>query len=349
MNVVHDPRRGRWFVRLGALAAALRIWVSDEELPPVQALPSELIEVVERSYRRLSETGLYADIAGKVLSADVIAFAPTYELWSDGARKSRWIALPPGGVIDARDVDHFRFPVGTRVWKEFERDGQRLETRLIERTGPGPNDYWMGAFVWSADGTDATLVEQGQDDVLGTDHDVPPAWRCASCHGGEPGRILGLSAVQLDQAALAGLVATGRLAPAPSGSGPLARASPGARRALGYLHANCGHCHGESGLAFRDVELRLRLDFDTPSEEDSAAYRATVGRAMQRAGEGPLLRVAAGAPDDSGLLARMRSRAPSSAMPPLGSQHVDEAGVLAVSEWIASLGTGSPHGASLKR
>ncbi len=341
MKVAHDPRRGRWFVRLGAVAAALRIWVSDEAIPPVRALSSEPPEPSERSYRRLSETGLYADGSRRTLSPDVIAFTPRHELWSDGARKSRWIALPPGAAIDARDVDHFRFPVGTKVWKEFARDGKRLETRLIERTGPGSNDYWMGAFVWDADGEDATFVEQGREDVLGTDHDVPAAWRCASCHGGEPGRILGLSAVQLAPPALAELVAAGRLAPAPPVSEPLGEASPSARRALGYLDPKCGHCHSETGLAFRDVELRLRLDFDTPSAEASAAYRATVGQGMQRPGDGPALRIAPGAASESGLVLRMRSRSPSSAMPPLGSEHVDEAGVRAISEWIASLAPGS--------
>ncbi|MET0411964.1 MAG: hypothetical protein ABW217_11755 [Polyangiaceae bacterium] len=339
MNVVHDPGRGRWFMRLGALAAVLRIGLSEEAIPRVQALDSTAPAASTRSYRRLSETGLYGDSARHALASDVVAFAPTYELWSDGAKKTRWIALPPGTAIDAREVDHFRFPVGTRVWKEFELAGKRLETRLIERTGAGPNDYWMGAFAWDADGNDASFVEQGRDDVLGTEHDVPAAWRCASCHGGEPGRILGLSAVQLAPPLLAELAATGRLAPAPSATEPLREASPSARRALGYLHANCGHCHSDGGIAFRDVELRLRLDFDTPSAESSAAFRATVGRAMQRPGDGPALRIAPGVPDESGLVTRMRSRSPSTMMPPLGSEHTDAAGVLALGEWIASLGT----------
>ena len=43
------------------------------------------------------------------------------------------------------------------------------ETRLIERFGPERDDYWMGAFLWEADGTDALIVEQGASDVLGKD------------------------------------------------------------------------------------------------------------------------------------------------------------------------------------
>src|SRR5690242_15294207 len=33
----------------------------------------------------LSETGLYQDIARKELAPDLLAFTPTYALWSDGA------------------------------------------------------------------------------------------------------------------------------------------------------------------------------------------------------------------------------------------------------------------------
>src|SRR5688572_5840191 len=49
----------------------------------------------------LSETGLYV-VSG--LSRTTLidprnrSFAPQYPLWSDGARKSRWVQLPPGAT-----------------------------------------------------------------------------------------------------------------------------------------------------------------------------------------------------------------------------------------------------------
>ena len=85
-------------------------------------------------------------------------------------------------------MDHWQFPVGTKVWKEFARQGAALETRLIERYGPGPEDYWMGAFVWAPDGDDATFAEAGSADINGTTHDAPAAKCCLSCHRGEKGR-----------------------------------------------------------------------------------------------------------------------------------------------------------------
>ena len=33
-------------------------------------------------------------------------------------------------------MDEWHFPVGTKVWKEFSRDGKRLETRLFWKTEP---------------------------------------------------------------------------------------------------------------------------------------------------------------------------------------------------------------------
>ncbi|HEX8953626.1 MAG TPA: hypothetical protein VF945_17335, partial [Polyangia bacterium] len=42
----------------------------------------------------LSETGLYADGGSATVRTDVRPYTPGYEMWSDGAAKSRWIYLP---------------------------------------------------------------------------------------------------------------------------------------------------------------------------------------------------------------------------------------------------------------
>lgn len=106
------------------------------------------------AYIRLSETGLFSS-APDELERNVVRFAPSYELWSDGAEKRRWVALPNNTLIDTTDMNHWVLPIGTRLWKEFSLDGVRLETRLIERYGEGPDDYFFGSFVWSADQSDA--------------------------------------------------------------------------------------------------------------------------------------------------------------------------------------------------
>jgi hypothetical protein len=293
--------------------------------------------------RLLSETGLYADVTTLRLAPELISFTPAYELWSDGAEKQRWLWLPEGASIDTSAADHWEFPVGTRVWKEFRRDGRRLETRLIARTGPGPDGYWMGAFVWDSAERDAVFREHGASNVAGTEHDVPPASRCAACHGGEPGRILGFSAVALDaphaEPSLETLSAAGRLSRAllPTSS-PEPSVSPTARNALGYLHANCGHCHSDTGLAYREVDLVLRRRFWEREPERSAVYRTTVAVRLQRPEPGgSAWRVVPGSPEQSGLIRRMRSRDARSQMPPFASEHPDPGGLSLISAWIQEL------------
>ena len=71
-----------------ALAAALIIPVS-----AAQRLPE-----------RLSDTGLY-EPGTRSVDPRNRPFAPQYPLWTDGAAKARWLRLPPGTRIDARNVD----------------------------------------------------------------------------------------------------------------------------------------------------------------------------------------------------------------------------------------------------
>ena len=294
-------------------------------------------------YDFLSETGLYADIVAKRPSDDALAFAPGFVLWSDGADKQRWIFLPAGERIDTSDPDHWEMPVGTRLFKEFSRDGVRLETRLIERvddTGSPLVDWWMGAFVWSDDEADAAFAEEGAEDVRGTTHDVPSAMRCFTCHNGEPGKVLGLSAVQMSASAaipgLDGLSALGLLTDAPPSYAVPGDATVAA--ALGYLHANCGHCHNEHGTARPDTAMMLRLSVAELALEETAIYTTTVGIALDRFRDPSFThRVVPGDPAASALLFRMEQRGDRAQMPPIATEAVDPVGVAAVSAFIAGL------------
>ncbi|HEU4412260.1 MAG TPA: hypothetical protein VFS43_43865 [Polyangiaceae bacterium] len=283
---------------------------------------------------RLSEAGFFADLESKQPAADLVAFEPRFAFWSDGVEKKRWLWLPPGTKVDASDPDHWRFPIGARLYKEFSQNGKRLETRLVERTGPGTFDYWMGAFVWLEDQSDAVFAEEGAADVLGTQHDVPKAKLCPSCHNGEPSRVLGFSAMQLEGSPVA---AMGLVDPPP----PAVPGPPGgdvARAALGYLHANCGHCHYDGGLAWRDTDVVLRLSVAETTVESSEIYTSNLGVPVQFFQEGGLtLRVDGGAPDQSALLFRMNYRGDDKQMPPIATERVDEQGVRLVRDWIMTL------------
>lgn len=321
------PVAGLWL----ALAIAAFSGCGGERLVK-RATPSTLSPLeAPAAGLRLSELGLYADMAQKELATDFVEFEPRFPLWSDGAEKRRYLRLPEGGRIDATDPDHFDFPVGTTLLKEFSKAGQLVETRVIVRTGERASDFFMGAFLWTADESDALFVPDGVPNARGTDHDVPSAAACWTCHSGEPGRVLGFSAVQQPNPP-AGLFEV------PPSRRFVLPGDETTRAALGYLHSNCAHCHNVNGSARPDTDMDLRLSVADRTSEQTAAYRTTLDRSLQAFDAAGLhVRVAKGRPDDSALLRRMMTRGSDAAMPPLGSETVDFAGIAAVRAWIESL------------
>jgi len=312
-----------WLVVVVAVAAC-----SD----PAQPAPPDAAPVQPSVLpAKLSRTGLYADVASKTLAETVIEFRPRNVLWSDAADKLRWIQLPDGAIIDSSSMDRWTFPVGTKWFKEFSLGGKRLETRVIWRvadTGDREMDTLFGSYVWNDDETEATFEKAGAVNLRGTQHDAPSADSCWKCHVGEPGRALGFSALQL-----ADLSTLPLSDPPPAGT---TYAAPNA--ALGYLHANCGHCHNPSGSAWATSGMVLRLDVDERDAAASELYRTTVGAPLERwIDHGYTSRIVAGDPDASALLYRMTQRTMTDQMPPIATEYVDPTGIDLVRTWIQSL------------
>jgi hypothetical protein len=300
------------------------------------------------SVDRLSDTGLYADIATGTLAEGVRPFRPQWELWSDGATKRRFLSLPPGTRIDTSNMDGWIFPVGTRVWKEFSRDGVRVETRLLRKDGPGRQEWTLTGYVWNDDQSDAVAAPDGQENALGTAHDVPDSKTCKACHEGAIDALIGVSAIQLDHElgdlSLATLSAENLITVSPPGR----YAVPGndvEREALGYLHANCGHCHNDHASGPAGVLFQLALTVRTlGSVVETPAYRTSVGAPsrvpMPLPGTSAMQIVAPGDPEASLLYIRMKRRSPEKGqMPSVASELVDIAGAAAVAAWIRAL----PH------
>ncbi len=285
--------------------------------------------------RALSATGLFADIASNTLAEGVLAYQPQFELWSDGAEKSRWVWLPPDTRIDTGDMDEWGFPDGTRFWKEFRRNGVRIETRLLVKRGA---DDWLAlAYRWTEDQRDAIAVPFGVVDANGTTHDIPAAGECVACHGGRSSFVLGFSAIQLSAPAtpgqidLDGLIATERLSQPPLGRFEI----PGTadeRAALGYLHANCSHCHNQARPASAPCfDPQRSFDFSLATNTlartaDTATYRTAIGDVIEP-----------GKPDDSAVIRLMSHRGLFRQMPPLATEQVDDASVTLLSRWIENL------------
>ena len=284
----------------------------------------------------LSRTGLYlADM--HTLAPNIERFTPAHALWADGAEKERFVYLPPGTRIDTSAADSWRYPVGTKLWKSFAVDGQRIETRLLEKREAG---WFMMAYLWRESGDDADAVPDGRVDARGTSHDVPNEDMCRSCHVAGHDVVLGFSAVQLagaeDGLSPADLNTSGQL------SEPVApRELPGdatARAALGYLHANCGSCHRPGTAVFDDqTQLDLWLTLaGLAAVELTPAFTSTVNQPTQVGDEPELVLVEPGDAEASALWLRMGVR-DRRAMPPLAREHVDEQGLGLVAAFIEGL------------
>jgi hypothetical protein len=307
--------------------------------------------------RRLSETGLYADLATHAVRPENLPYDPQYPLWTDGAEKRRWIFLPPGSAIDASQPDAWVFPRGTKLWKEFSF-GRRVETRYMERAADGSWIY--ASYVWDDEGRDAALaptrgLARAAAIRPGVAHDVPGLSDCKACHQGRATEVLGFDALQLspDRDPLAphaapdpggvdlpALVARGLVRGLPgellARPPRVAARSPRERAALGYLYGNCSHCHRADGPL---APLGLALEIGVATAPGGApALLTAVGRAsrwrLPGAEAGQTLRIAPGAPERSALAARMQAHGPLARMPPIGTSLVDDDAVRLVDAWI---------------
>jgi len=300
----------------------------------------------------LAATGLYSDFAARVIAPDVLAFEPQYPLWTDGAAKSRWIRLPAGTWIDASDPDHFVFPVGTRLWKEFALE-RAVETRM---TWLAEDGWHFATYAWSADGKEARLapaegVKHAAESAPGVPYDIPSTVDCRACHDASAKHVLGFDALQLsedrdplaphahdpaeDAVSLRELAERGLVRGLPQqiiDTPPrIEAATPRERAALGYLSSNCGTCHTSEGQL-----ASLELDLSYSLARGSAALETTVERAsrFRWPTDCDAQRIDLDAPKASVLVRRMASRQPLAQMPPLGTRARDTEALQLVTDWI---------------
>ena len=312
----------------------------------------------------LSDTGLFVDGSATEVRDGIMPFSPQYTLWSDGATKRRWIYLPPDTYIDGSDPDHWTFPPGTRLWKEFSLAGRRIETRFIERRTDGT--WQFATYEWKEDNADAILartdritrvpVPEAPEGI----YELPSELDCRACHESGAVPVLGVSALQLspdrdpqaphgmaayperNELNLHGLIERGWLRHLPPEllihPPRIFARTPTERAALGYLHGNCGNCHNDSELR-APVKLRLAQSVADPAGSrqrvlETLLYQRSRYRPPGFSGEVHV--IVPGNPDTSVLALRMRSRNSKVQMPALGTRLVDAEGVALIERWITN-------------
>jgi uncharacterized repeat protein (TIGR03806 family) len=295
----------------------------------------------------LSKTGCVDPADPKSPAAGLVPYGVNVALWSDGAEKRRWMAIPDGTTItiaDSGNVGHFDFPVGTVMMKEFSLGGKRIETRLFMRHDDG---NWAGyTYEWLDDESDALLLPSSKvKPVAGQTWTYPARSDCVRCHNEAPGHTLGPELGQLNGDFV--YTSTNRVSnqlhtldhigmfAAPLGMDPSQivaypdafGAAPVDQRARAYLHANCAICHRPMGPGGGNMDLRFATDFKGVAVCNVDPQRGDLGIAGAKL-------LAPGAPDKS--IVSVRPHAPPNAnrMPPLASSVVDMKGVSVIDDWI---------------
>jgi uncharacterized repeat protein (TIGR03806 family) len=316
----------------------------------------------------LSQTGVFADVKTLTPAPGLIPYNVNVPFWSDGAVKTRWMAVPTGTTIGFSQTGEWTFPSGTVFVKHFELPvddrnpaiRRRLETRIIVRDAG--NEVYGATYKWRADNSDADLLPGSLSETItiatatGTrtqTYDYPSPRDCLLCHNPNAKSILGVKTRQLNgdltypatgvtDNQLRTLSHIGLFDPAVSDSGmatyaklvPMTDTSASiATRMRSYFDANCAQCHRPNGTpAFWDAR------FDTPLE----AQGIVNGRAENNLGIVDA-RVAAPGSLDRSLLYRRMNTTDENRMPPLGRNVIDQQAVALLLSFISSL-TADPAG-----
>lgn len=307
----------------------------------------------------LSEYNLFeAPMANLQPVAGVVPYDLNTPLFSDYAKKTRFIFVPPGKVIGYRSAGVLDFPFGSILVKNFYYEltegNNLLETRLLIHYATG----WKGlAYVWNATRTDAKLAVGGADiQVARPDqaagvftYHVPNQNECKGCHSFNKSlNPIGPKAGNLNRVVDSddGLVSQLDFWLASGIMSGLASASEGPvyaqwdnvasgslnSRARTYLDVNCGHCHRPEGPA-NNTGLHLNLEETDPSKTGFcklpvAAGPGTGGRPYD---------IVPGDPERSILLYRMEAVDPVGRMPELGRELPHREGIELIRLWIQSL------------
>ena len=229
-------------------------------------------------------TGCFtAGPAGRpVPHAGLVPYDLVSELWTDGTKKRRWIALPDGAAMTSSGTGAWDPPAGSVVIKEFAVElapgdpGSRraVETRFLVKGAGG----WQGfTYQWRSDGSDADLLNDGQYTKAwplsggGTyTHLYPSRSQCLSCHEGSFGPMLGLRTEQLrrwfdyngviaDQLGTLQHLGIGPSSGTPALPSPHDASISVEMRTRGYMAANCAHCHNPNHISIKDMRFTTPL------------------------------------------------------------------------------------------
>ena len=294
----------------------------------------------------LSQTGCVNPGNPTQPAAGVIPYDINAPFWSDGAVKSRWLAIPDGQTITIGSSGDWDLPPRSILVKLFRLNGRPIETRLLMRH---PDGQWRGyTYEWNATLTDAVRVTSGKTKIIdGQEWIYPSESQCLACHTSAAGFSLGLETAQLNRdltypttGRTANQLATldhigmfsaplpGTPATLPALPDPADGSQWPEPRSRAWLHSNCSQCHRPGGPTPASMDLRYSTPFASTNICNVVPSSGTLGIPGARL----LL------PGDAAhsVIASRINRRDGFGMPPLGSNLVDATAVSVVTQWINS-------------
>jgi uncharacterized repeat protein (TIGR03806 family) len=315
-----------------------------------------------RPLQKLSDYNFFVgDLASLAPAPGVIPYELQTALFSNYAEKTRFFKVPDGTKVIYNDSVALDFPLGTYLIKNFfyyndfhsPAKGRRiLETRLLVRTG----DEWEAwPYLWNAEQTEAYYDVSGerlsvsyvnsQGKKVVSDYRTPNKNECKGCHS-RNGKLVPLGPTarnlnrlhsptdgpnQLAYWSTIGVL-TGDVGGAPRLAASWNKKEDLNARARAYLDVNCGNCHSRQGPASTSG---LFLDWKESDPAHLGIWKSPVAAGR---GSGDFsYDIEPGKPARSILVYRMKVMDPGIAMPEIGREQVDAAGVQLISDWIKSM------------
>ena len=332
-----------------------------------QSNNSVTLDIDTPPFEQLSDYHFFKGALKDLVPNDgVLPYSLITPLFSDYAKKARFVWMPKGKAASYQDREVVDFPIGTVLIKNFYYDhdfrdaskGRRiLETRLLVKR----KDKWDALdYVWNEEQTEAELNIVGEEKKVDwindqgkqmhTTYVIPNKNQCKGCHSvnavlmpiGPKIRNLNKSIRypegeknQLEKWEEVGYL-TGyhkeenihnRLAQwDDSLSGSIEE------RAKAYLEMNCGHCHRREGPANTSGLFLMTYEKDP---ESWGILKSPV--AAGRASGNNLYDIVPGKPEASIMPYRMNSTDPEVMMPELGRRLIHTEAVGLIKQWIAGM------------
>lgn len=314
---------------------------------------------------KLSDTGVLSDLASVTPVSGFVAYDVNTPLWSDGAHKQRWFAIPDGKSIGYAPSGEWSFPNGSVFVKHFDlptdaRDASvltRLETRVLVRDDTGY--VYGGSYKWRADHSDADLVSDAVTENIATiDKDgnagsqpwfFPGRQDCLTCHTRAAGGVLGLKTKQSHRDHDFGGVTDNQLRawnhvgyfapsvdeatlPSLTKLTPITDTNVSVeQRMRSYLDSNCSHCHRPGGVhALWDARI------DTPLD-DTGIVNGVVTDPLGVTGAHVITPGDLASSIMHKRLSAVNSTTVKFAMPPVAKNVVDANAVALLEQWIAQV------------